>query len=382
MQQAGLEQRSPSSRRDQSPTWEPHFAVLPGGTERGAEGALGGGWPGQGVRSKGRRVWGAGSRGRGTEEMGIPAPAGAESAGPERVREGGGPVQAGKERRRKWAPKKEVRNCGGGSRPWKRRGKGEARVECLHFREGRAGASSKPGGGGRPRGKRRSPGCPGVPAALPEALLPRRVPQLQLDPLARLDLQQAGEEVHADRGVAGGGAQPGEAALGEAVQEARLAHRGVPDYDEAELVDPNGLHRSRALAARGPPHPSCRRGASLAAGTVPSAPPGRPPAGFQHIPATAAAAWSPPSLEGGAGPGQAGGGASGQWAGRGPQLGWGWRDRPGWLRPTPAPALGKSLSPNAHWAPPGRWVWRGDVTAAAANENEARAPPLGSANEK
>ena len=66
-------------------------------------------------------------------------------AGPERWVRGAGEGDLGSggkgktERgRRKWEPKKEVRNCGGGSRPWKRRGKGEARMECLHFREGRA----------------------------------------------------------------------------------------------------------------------------------------------------------------------------------------------------------------------------------------------------
>lgn len=66
-------------------------------------------------------------------------------AGPERWVRGAGEGNLGSggkgktERgRRKWEPKKEVRNCGGGSRPWKRRGKGEARMECLHFREGRA----------------------------------------------------------------------------------------------------------------------------------------------------------------------------------------------------------------------------------------------------
>lgn len=207
--------------------------------------------------------------------------------------------------RRKWAPKKEVRNCGGGSRPWKRRGKGEARMECLHFWKGRPGTSPDRGRaadawgrcaqGSRGSGGPWGPGVP-VPATLPEPLLSRRVPELQLDPLARLDFQQAGEEVHADSGVAGGGAQPGEAALSEAVQEARLAHGGVPYHDESELVDPDGLHRSRALRAPGLPHPPSHRGAGSAAGTVPSAPPGCPPAGFQHIPAAAAAAWSPPSL--------------------------------------------------------------------------------------
>ena len=135
-------------------------------------------------------------------------------------------------------------------------------MECLHFREGRARASPDTGLCGRRLGKVPQadggggavPGVP-APAALPEPLLSRRVPELQLDPLARLDLQQAGEEVHADGGVAGWGAQPRKAALSEAVQEARLAHCGVPDHDEAELVDPDGLHRSRAQLALGPPHP-------------------------------------------------------------------------------------------------------------------------------
>lgn len=87
-------------------------------------------------------------------------------------------------------------------------------------------------------------------SSLPESLLPRRVPKLQLDPLAWLNLQEAREEVHADCGVAGRGAQPWEAALGEAVQKARLAYRGVTDHDEAELVDPNSLHRLRAQCAQ------------------------------------------------------------------------------------------------------------------------------------
>ena len=152
----------------------------------------------------------------------------------------------------------------------------------------------------------RSLGWGGVPApgVLPEPLLSRRVPELQLYPLAGLDLQPAGEEVHPDSGVAGWGAQPREAALSEAVQEARLSHGGVPDDDEAELVDPDGLHRSRAQRTLRPPHPPTRRRANKAAGTVRSAPPRRPPAGFQHIPAAAAATRSPPSLEGEAGPGR------------------------------------------------------------------------------
>lgn len=210
-------------------------------------------------------------------------------------------------------------------------------MECLHFQEGRArepppprapAAKARGWGAGADRGGTegapRSLRSPGIlaPAVLPEPLLTRRVPELQLDPFAGFDLQQAGEEVHADRGVAGWGAQPGKAALGEAVQEARLAHGGVPDHYEAELVDPDGLHRSGAPRAPRAAPPSQQLWASLAAGTVPSAPLGCQPAGFQHIPAAAAAAaaWSPPSLEGEAGPsgpGPGGGAGRGRSAGEG-----------------------------------------------------------------
>lgn len=316
---------------DQSQIWERFYAVLLGrvdgkllrqGRKTGAwRRVVRSGCVQRGTLSLGRRQQGSRrvgdkntSRGRGLRKRGLVRVTWAQA--------GKGKTERG---RRKWEPKKEVRNCGGGSRPWKRRGKGEVRMECLHFREGRARASLDTGLCGRRLGKVPQadggggavPGVP-APAALPEPLLSRRVPELQLDPLARLDLQQAGEEVHADSGVAGWGAQPGKAALSEAVQEARLAHCGVPDHDEAELVDPDGLHRSRAQLALGPPHPPTRCGASKAAGTVPSAPPGRSPAGFQHIPAASAAAWTPPSLEGEAGPGRARGGPSGQWAEQGP----------------------------------------------------------------
>lgn len=72
----------------------------------------------------------------------------------------------------------------------------------------------------------------------PEALLPRGVPDLQLDPLPGLDLHQPGEEVHAHGGVG----DLGEATLCEPPDQTRFAHRGVPDDDEAELVEPYGLH--------------------------------------------------------------------------------------------------------------------------------------------
>lgn len=196
------------------------------------------------------------------------------------------------------------------------RGKGQ-----IYSRLGPVQPTLREGAPGGRRGRRGPWGREGgglpAPGVLPEPFLSRRVPELQLYPLAGLDLQQAGEEVHADGGVAGWGAQPRKAALSEAVQEARLSHGGVPDDDEAELVDPDGLHRSRAQLTLRPPHPPTRRRANKAAGTVRSAPPRRPPAGFQHIPAAAAATRSPPSLEGEAGPGRGRGVASGQGAGQG-----------------------------------------------------------------
>lgn len=280
------------------------------GVEGGRGQVAGSGCAQRGAPSLGSRQLGGG----GGEELGR----GRQIAEPEGVREvggGGDPAQAGKGAQEMGAKgrSEKLRRRKSSLEEEGQRGS-EKGVFALWRAQGR---SLLRAGRGRPtrRGPRGGGVGAAVPAALPEALLPRRVPQLQLDPLARLDLQQAGEEVHADRGVAGGRAQPREAALREAVQEARLAHRRVPDHDEAELIDPDGLHGSRAPAGRPARLPSSCR-ASLAAGTVPSAPPGRPPAGFQHIPATAAAAWSPPSLEGGAGPGRPRGGASGQGAGR------------------------------------------------------------------
>lgn len=78
------------------------------------------------------------------------------------------------------------------------------------------------------------------PSALvsPEALLTRGVPDLQLDPLPGLDLHQPGEEVHADGGVR----HLGEASLREPPDQTRLAHRGVPDDDQPELIEPYRLH--------------------------------------------------------------------------------------------------------------------------------------------
>lgn len=212
---------------------------------------------------------------RGAEELGTKIPAGAEGVGEQGAGEGD-PGSGGKERRKrgagngrqrkKWeiAEEEVVPGRGGakGKREWSVCTLERGGPEPLPTRAGAAGAwgrGARADGGGD--------AVPGVPevsvlAAIPEPLLSCRVPELQLDPLAGLDLQQAGEEVHADGGVAGGGAQPGKAALGEAVQEAWLAHGGVPDHDETELVDPDGLHRSRAPPARGLPHPPSRRGAS------------------------------------------------------------------------------------------------------------------------
>lgn len=79
----------------------------------------------------------------------------------------------------------------------------------------------------------------------PETLLARRVPDLQLDPFARLDLHQPGEEIHADGRVR----HLGEAALREAADQTRLPHRRVPDDDQPELIEPYGLHVTRHPAA-------------------------------------------------------------------------------------------------------------------------------------
>lgn len=162
------------------------------------------------------------------------------------------------------------------------------------------------GAPGRTEAAARSPGSPGIPApaALPEPLLSRRVPELQLYPLARLDFQQAREEVHADGGVTGGGAQPGKAALGEAMQQARLAHGGVPDHDEAELVDPDGLHHSRAP----PPHPPSARKVLRRELSLQHLPGAHPLASSIFL--RCSRAWSPPSLVGEAGPCRSGGVAS------------------------------------------------------------------------
>lgn len=72
----------------------------------------------------------------------------------------------------------------------------------------------------------------------PKALLTRGVPDLQLDPFPRLDLHQPGEEVHADGGVG----HLGEAALREPPDQTGLPHRGVPDDDQPELIEPYRLH--------------------------------------------------------------------------------------------------------------------------------------------
>ena len=76
--------------------------------------------------------------------------------------------------------------------------------------------------------------------ALPEPLLSRCVPDLQFDSFARLDLHQAGEEVHPHRRVR----HLGEAALSEPPDQTRLADRRVSDDDQTELIKPYCLHVS------------------------------------------------------------------------------------------------------------------------------------------
>lgn len=72
----------------------------------------------------------------------------------------------------------------------------------------------------------------------PETLLTGGVPDLQLDPFAWLDLHQPREKIHADGGVG----HLGEAALREAPDQTRFAHRGVPNDDQPELIEPYRLH--------------------------------------------------------------------------------------------------------------------------------------------
>jgi hypothetical protein len=151
------------------------------------------------------------------------------------------------------------------------------------------------------------------------------------------------------------------------VQEARLAHGGVPDHDEAELVDPDGLHRSRAPPAPGPPHPPSlgqvgRRELSVQhlSGACPPAssiflslqpPPGPRPLGKERR-----------GLEG------RGLDLGGRGRGRGAETG-----KLAVGTRSPAPNSCKSLHLNADWTPTGKWVRLRDVTAELTNENEGRA---------
>lgn len=101
------------------------------------------------------------------------------------------------------------------------------------------------------------PTARGPQAALPpEPLLTRGIPDLELDAFSGLDLHQTGEEIHPHGGVR----NLGKAALGEAANQTGLAHRGIPDDNEPELVQPDGLHGwARQVCIPGPEQ---REGAS------------------------------------------------------------------------------------------------------------------------
>lgn len=74
----------------------------------------------------------------------------------------------------------------------------------------------------------------------PEPLLSSRVPELQLDADPRLHLQEVHVEVHPDRLVHG----LLEHVVSVALQQGGLAHRGVAQHDDPELVLPQGqVHR-------------------------------------------------------------------------------------------------------------------------------------------
>lgn len=72
-------------------------------------------------------------------------------------------------------------------------------------------------------------------ASSPEPLLARRVPELQLHSHPRLHVQKAHVEVHPHRLV--GGVQ--ERVFSVALEQGGLAHRGVAQHDDPELVLPH-----------------------------------------------------------------------------------------------------------------------------------------------
>ncbi|OWK08066.1 hypothetical protein Celaphus_00008155, partial [Cervus elaphus hippelaphus] len=103
-----------------------------------------------------------------------------------------------------------------------------------------------PRGSGKPR---RPSHCSRAESALPpEPLLTRGIPDLELDAFSGFDLHQTGEEIHPHRRVR----NLGKAALGEAADQTRLAHRGIPDDNQPELIQPDGLHGRGSAGLLGP----------------------------------------------------------------------------------------------------------------------------------
>lgn len=76
--------------------------------------------------------------------------------------------------------------------------------------------------------------------ALPEPLLSRSVPQLDLNAFS-IDIDRSLSEVHPDRGLGA----VGEAAGAEAVSQARLAHVRVTDHYDLEDAGAGGRQTSR-----------------------------------------------------------------------------------------------------------------------------------------
>lgn len=85
-------------------------------------------------------------------------------------------------------------------------------------------------------------------ALLPEPLLTRGIPDLELDAFSWLDLHQTREKIHPHGGVR----NLGKAALGEAADQTGLAHRGIPDDNEPELVQPDSFHGQGLAGLLGP----------------------------------------------------------------------------------------------------------------------------------
>lgn len=79
--------------------------------------------------------------------------------------------------------------------------------------------------------------------SLPEPLLSSGIPDLEFDPFPRLDLHQAGEEIHPHSRVR----HLSKTTFREPSDQTRLANSGVSDDDQAKLVKPYRVHVSQSV---------------------------------------------------------------------------------------------------------------------------------------